>query len=900
MSTPVSSTGSTASSSSTATQPIDYLGDIQSLTSSPFDPNTVINALISADEVPVTQLQSQITTIQNNATTYASIAKDVSALQVANFNLTLQSNTQAMTATSSNTSALSATASPLVQSGTYSVAVNNVATATTAQSTAAIGLSINPISGTTPLAQQYLAVTPTAGSFTVQVDNQTETVNVDPTKAPLDSSGGALYLLQQAVAQGLTAAGESSATTNVTLTNGQVGLQISGSTGTHTVTLGGDTSNFLSMMGLTGATGTTDSNGNLALTENVNVGPSVSGNTALSQQNLVLTPTAGTFTVHVDNQAVAVNVDPTKAPLSSGGALYQLQQAIAQGLSATGDSSAGVTVGLNNDQATINISGASTTHTISLSGDTSNILAMMGLTGANGTTNASGALAVSGNVTVGLAATTPLSSLNLNNPITEGTYSVVVDGKVQTLSVAANQTLLGQNGVLTQLQSTLQSAISAGGDSTTKVNVGISADKVAISLSGSSPAHTISFGGAGDTSNFLTIMGLTTAQLSSSSLSATSSAQVGVVQANQPLASADLATALTGTPNGDGTVSGTFSINGTSIDWDSSSDALTDVIARINSSTAGVIAQYDATNDQLVLSSKTTGQAAMSLADVTGNFLAAMNLAPGTTNAQQLGANASITVNGNTTVTSPSNSITTAVPGLTINATGKTAAGQPATITVGPDTTTITNNVQAFVTAVNKVIGDVNTSQQQNSDGTYGPLFGDLTLTSLNNNILDVILGQITTSGSYQSLQDVGITTGAVGATVLGENNPLVFDTTAFAAALAANPGQVASLFNGTQAANGFTGMSAQLDAFLQPEINPLNGPFAQEATTSLADVQQLQSQITLMQTQISNQRTMLTNQFTAMENTLNQLSSESSILGLSSSSSSSTSSSTTSSTTTS
>jgi flagellar hook-associated protein 2 len=611
MSSPISSVG-TPSAASTGTQPIDYLGMLGSLSSSPFDPNTVINALLAVQQQPITSLQTQIKNVQTDQSIYKSINADATALQTAAFSLSLQSTVHANTVSSSNSSAVSATAGPTVAAGNYTVAVNQLATATTATSTAQLGKAID---GTTPLNALNLGAAVTAGTFSVVVDGTVQTVNVDPTLSLTDPNG-ALTLLQQAL---------------------NAGLQSS---------------------------------------------------------------------------------DP--------------------------GASAAVTV--NNNEVQISLTGGSAAHTISLgaSGDSSNFLQAMNLSTAN-------------------------------------------------------------------------AAVAAGGNATTG-----------------------------------------------------SSAVVGVAQLNQPLAQANLATGLNN-------VSGSFTINGVSIAWDASQDSISSVLGRINSSSAGVTASYNATTDQVQLSNSNTGQSAIALQDVSGNFLAAMNLAPGTTNAQILGKNASVTVNG-TTISSASNTIKTAVPGLSITATALTA-GTPATLTVGPDVSGITKNVQTFVDAANKLLTDINTTQQKDpTTGTYSFLLGDPTLTGMVNTVITMITGQLASTGAYESLQDIGITTGAVGSQP-GSTNGLSLDTTKLAAALAANPAQVAALFSGTTAVNGFQGVAQQLNTYLDQQINPVNGPFALEQSTGNTQITQYQAQIAQIQDMINQQRQLLTSQFSAMTTALGSLNAQSAAL---------------------
>jgi flagellar hook-associated protein 2 len=350
-----------------------------------------------------------------------------------------------------------------------------------------------------------------------------------------------------------------------------------------------------------------------------------------------------------------------------------------------------------------------------------------------------------------------------------------------------------------------------------------------------------------------------------------SSAVVGVAQTGALLTQANLATGLNNP-------TGSFTVNGVSISWNAGQDSINSVIGRINSSSAGVTASYNATTDQLQFTNTATGQGAMALQDVSGNFLAAMNLAPGTTNAQVLGQNAALSINGGATISSASNTITNAIPGLSINALALTS-GTPATLTVGPDVTGITKNVQTFVTAANKLLTDINTTQQKDpTTGTYSFLLGDFTLTGLANSVLNMITGQVAGSGTYQSLQDLGITTGAVGSHP-GTTNGLTLDASKLSAALTANPSQVAALFAGTVAVNGFQGVGHTLNTYLNQQTNAVNGPFALEQNTGDTQIKQYQARIASIQDQINQQRQILINEFSAMTTALGSLNAQSAAL---------------------
>src|SRR4029079_1784095 len=130
-----------------------------------------------------------------------------------------------------------------------------------------------------------------------------------------------------------------------------------------------------------------------------------------------------------------------------------------------------------------------------------------------------------------------------------------------------------------------------------------------------------------------------------------SSSKLGVLQLGAVLSSANFATAIS--DGGAGT--GEFKINGVSINYDASTDNTANVIDRINNSAAGVNASYDAVNDRLVLTNKTTGDLNIALQDVTGNFLAATKLSAGSLSR---GKNLLYTIDGGGELASYSNTIT--------------------------------------------------------------------------------------------------------------------------------------------------------------------------------------------------------------------------------------------------
>ncbi|MCC7478932.1 flagellar filament capping protein FliD [bacterium] len=140
----------------------------------------------------------------------------------------------------------------------------------------------------------------------------------------------------------------------------------------------------------------------------------------------------------------------------------------------------------------------------------------------------------------------------------------------------------------------------------------------------------ISLGGNGDTSNFLTITGLT-------------SDAGGTLIAGQNKAGISKELPLAQGSFSQGVSSGIFTINGVHIVVDAGVDSLTAVIQKINRSGAGVEASYDSAADRFVLTQKLDGSSLaprINLGDSgdTSNFLEAMQLSLDTTVSADVGS----------------------------------------------------------------------------------------------------------------------------------------------------------------------------------------------------------------------------------------------------------------------
>jgi flagellar hook-associated protein 2 len=259
---------------------------------------------------------------------------------------------------------------------------------------------------------------------------------------------------------------------------------------------------------------------------------------------------------------------------------------------------------------------------------------------------------------------------------------------------------------------------------------------------------------------------------------------------------------------GTGTLTVAVGSRSISLTIDSTNSSLSGMAAAINSAannpgvTASIITTID--GSRLVLTGTATGAAnAITVTPSGGDGgLAALALTQ-TTAAQD----ASFSVNG-FPATSASNVVSSAITGVTIHLQQASAVDTPTILTVSPDTSSAQASIGKFVTAVNGVLSSIQTlTSYDPSTQTAGPLNGNITLQSFQNQLQN-ILGKVTNgSGGVKSLTDLGITAGTDGS--------YATDDIKLGNALSASLASIGNLLGGT---NGIATMVANLvDGYTKP-----------------------------------------------------------------------------------
>jgi flagellar hook-associated protein 2 len=483
-----------------------------------------------------------------------------------------------------------------------------------------------------------------------------------------------------------------------------------------------------------------------------------------------------------------------------------------------------------------------------------------------------------------------LQALNLPGSVTAGQISAIVDGVIVHYTVGdPTTTTLAQ--VMDGFGQAIQDQLRAAGPSSSPAAIAtfsVVGNKLQLAVTGADDAlHSISFGAASDSSNALGMLGIASASASkATNPTLTGTTNLGVTKMNGALDNAGLSGLIS-------TQTGVLTINGVNISYDTTKDSMATLISRINNSSAGVIASIDRTNDELVLTRKDTGAIAIDVEDGAGNNLAAaLNLAPGTTNAQTIGNTAQVTVDGRS-ITSVSNTVTNAIDGVTLNLLKQSPLGLAQGLTIGVDQSAVTTALNSFITSFNS-LGDtldkltaMTPGQAGGTAGTSGPLASDSTIRTLFLSLRETLFGT-SGSGTFNSLGAIGLNTGAIGSAA-GSTDRLQLDSTQLTAALNADAGQVASLLD--SATGPLSAVLAKLNTIEDPTSTK---SYVQSQTTEIGgEIAELHREEASRQEMINNYQTMIEAQFASMEATLAQLQSQSAqvaaTLGYSSSGTSST-----------
>jgi flagellar hook-associated protein 2 len=384
-----------------------------------------------------------------------------------------------------------------------------------------------------------------------------------------------------------------------------------------------------------------------------------------------------------------------------------------------------------------------------------------------------------------------------------------------------------------------QSAYSFEAQDTVLTSLGTDLSSLSTSLQALTDFQGVFAAKLGSSSN-TNVLNLTSA----SATAVAGSHTIGITQLAQT--SSNASTAVSAANN---TLSGTLTIQNHTFNVDSAdnNNTMSTLSAAINAANIGVTASVitDSSGSRLSIVSGTSGAAgqltiAAPLTDASSNPVTF----PSTSG--QLGQDATLVVDG-VSVTSPSNTVTTAIPGISFQLLA--VSSTPVQVQITDDTTSIGTAISSFISAYNKVIGDINTQSGNDSSGKPEPLLGSPGLAQLQGTLAGSLFTGAA-SGSIKNITQLGIS--------MNNDGTLTLNADTLSSALNTNLADV----------TGFLQNSGSFGQTMSTTLNNL-GTQAPNGSIYLAQ-QQNSAQEKALNADISNEDTLLAAQSTQFTNELN------------------------------
>jgi flagellar hook-associated protein 2 len=305
-------------------------------------------------------------------------------------------------------------------------------------------------------------------------------------------------------------------------------------------------------------------------------------------------------------------------------------------------------------------------------------------------------------------------------------------------------------------------------------------------------------------------------------------------------------------------------------------ESIQTLASSINSDSKATVYAAAVNGETLVLSTRTTGASG-------GEFIKVS--APGGTLVEQAalakeGRDAEYTLDG-VPASSTGNTITDAIPGVSLNLQALTTATGPVTIDVqapAASASAITTQVKSFVSLYNSTIAAIQkqlstkppTSPATASELKTGTLFGDTDLTGVLNSMRQAIYEPVAGQpAEMSSLADIGVSTGPPSGTAsysqASVEGQLQLNAAQLEAAVQANPAGVQQMLQSW--AKGF-----------QETVNTVAGPggaLELRVTGDSEEVTELTSRVTTMNEMLAIRQKTLQEQFIAMETAIAKSKSE-------------------------
>lgn len=313
---------------------------------------------------------------------------------------------------------------------------------------------------------------------------------------------------------------------------------------------------------------------------------------------------------------------------------------------------------------------------------------------------------------------------------------------------------------------------------------------------------------------------------------------------------------------GAGTI--TINVNGTDQTVNITSgvnNSLDGIMQAINDAGIGVSASIindgDPTNPyRLTITGDNVGEALTITDDTVGL---------GTFTESQTASQAHILLDG-LDIYSSSNTITEAIPGVTLNLV-KADATVSTTVSVALDNSSIKGKINAFATGYNDVISFIS-SQSTIGDTAGGVLGGDSGINSMKRHLQDWLTTQFSNSGAFGSISELGLET--------QKDGTIKVNDTVLSAAIDTNIDSVVSLLTGP---NGNDGIAATFQSYLDSQTSSTQGMLAGRKDNIDSGISRIDDRIAQMERRLAKREETMRKQFNAMEQLVSVMNAQSSFL---------------------
>lgn len=313
--------------------------------------------------------------------------------------------------------------------------------------------------------------------------------------------------------------------------------------------------------------------------------------------------------------------------------------------------------------------------------------------------------------------------------------------------------------------------------------------------------------------------------------------------------------AVTDTAATGGTISFTIDGQTTADITISSATSLSELKEQINTQNSGVVASIvnDGTNYKLVISSRATGTANgftinNNLTNGAGSVVAFAVGQNETTGNAQNAQDAAFTVNG-INITSSSNTVTEAIPGITVSL-----------LAAGSSTVKATANYGVIKDNIKSLVNEYNNLRKFNTQQAKGPLANDSVLRQALNDIKTVLLTSNSNGGRYHYMSEIGLEFTSTG--------DLKLDETKLNTAIDSYAADLQKLFQGS---TGLNGALSNLDAALD-NLDGTAGLIKTTRNSLDTTLKTFRNRIDAQQLRLEIRRQELIKQYTAADQAMAQL----------------------------